>query len=123
MADGGLEESALGSQQASSSPSPFLAGLMSVLVALLNQRYAEPLQVLRTERRRLLRGAVFAAGVAFFSVMGMVALSFGVIVLFWNRDRLLAVGAVIGFYWLVAALFFWRWRVFVKQGSPFFNRR
>ncbi len=121
MGDGDLGEGASGGQRAASSP--FLIGLVSLLVALVNQRYAEPLRVLRAEKRRLLRAAIFAACVAFFSVMGVVALSFGVIALFWNRDRLVAVGAVIGFYWLLAGIFFWRWRVLVKQDSLLFNRR
>lgn len=121
MGDGDLGDTPRGGQRAASSP--FLVGLVSLLAALVQQRYAEPLHALRAEKRRLLRGAAFAACAAFFSVMGMVALSFGVIALFWDRDRLVAVGGVIGFYWLLAAIFFWRWRVMVKQGSQLFDRR
>lgn len=121
MGDGDLGDIPPGEHRAASSP--FFVGLLSLLAALVHQRYAEPLHALRAEKRRLLRAAAFAACAAFFSVMGIVALSFGVIALFWNRDRLMAVGGVIGFYWLLAAIFFWRWRVVVKRGSRLFDRR
>lgn len=121
MADGDLGKAQAGGEGAASSP--FLAGLLSLVAALVNQRYAEPLHALRAERHRLLRSAAFAACAVFFSLMGVVAVSFGVIAFFWNHDRLVAVGGVIGFYWLLALIFFWRWRVLIKQGSHLFGRR
>lgn len=121
MGDGDLEGRPSGGDRAASSP--FVAGLVSLLAALINQRYAEPLHALRAEKRRLLRGAAFAACAALFSVIGVVALSFLVVAIFWNHDRLVAVGAVVGFYWVLALIFFWRWRVLVKQGSHLFGPR
>lgn len=121
MGDGDAGESASSGQRGAASP--FVAGLVSLLVTLAGQRYAEPLRALRAEKHRLLRGAFLGVGVVFFSAMGLATLSFGVIAVFWRHHRLLALAGVITFYWMLAALFFWRWRLAVRQGSLLFRQR
>ncbi|HUW99075.1 MAG TPA: hypothetical protein VMV40_09605 [Acidiferrobacter sp.] len=91
-----------------SGPGRWLGVLVSILTTCAYQRYGETIIALKNEKRRLARFAFWAACLGFFLVGGVLFLSVGVIVFFWDRDRLMAVAGVILFYWLLAGLSAWR---------------
>ncbi|MHB8255172.1 MAG: phage holin family protein [Acidiferrobacter sp.] len=97
-----------------------MRAFVSVLMALAYQRYGESILALKDGKQRLVRMMLLSVCAGFFLAGGVLSLSFGVVVFFWNHHRLAAIGGVIGFYWLVAGLSVWRLRVLAKRGWRLF---
>jgi len=101
-------------------PGRWMGTLVSVLKALAYQRYGESIAALRNEKRRLVQFAFWAVCLGFFLAGGVLFLSVGVILFFWDRDRWAAVGGVILFYWLLAGLSVWRLHCTAKRRRHLF---
>lgn len=97
-----------------------MRALISVLIALAYRRYGRWTELLANEKRRVIRILIlllctvflFASAILFFSVL--------VIAVFWDRQRLAAMGAVIAFYVVSGALAFWGLRRAIKREPRIF---
>lgn len=97
-----------------------LGALVSVVGTFLTRQYGQSLGILRDEKRRLLRMALFAICAAVFALGALLFLSVGVIVFFWAHHRIEAMAAVVMAYSLLAILSLWRLRRAARRGRPLF---
>ena len=91
-----------------------LLGIVSTRIELLVNEWEE-------ERLRLVRMLLYALLATFFVCMGMVMLTFFIVVLFWHDNPLLAVSVLALSYFAVAGLFAWLLVRLLRQRSVLFS--
>jgi uncharacterized membrane protein YqjE len=82
-----------------------LRNLASTLIAVAQTRLQLLANELHAERLRLGRLVLFAAAGVFFAALGIMMLTVLVIVVFWEGNRLLAIGGFAMFYLLLGIAF------------------
>jgi uncharacterized membrane protein YqjE len=82
-----------------------LRNLVSTLIAVAQTRLQLLANELHAEKLRLARLGLFAAVAVFFLALGIIMLTLLVIVVFWDSNRLLAIGSFAGIYLLLGIAF------------------
>jgi uncharacterized membrane protein YqjE len=82
-----------------------IRNLASTLVELAQTRLQLLANEIREEKLRLSQLVLFAAAAVFFAALGIIMLTLLVIILFWDDNRLLAVGGFAAFYSICGIVF------------------
>jgi uncharacterized membrane protein YqjE len=98
------EDSAAGARRAGGLMGS-LRNLASTLIAVAQTRLQLLANELHAEKLRLARLGLFAAAAVFFLSLGIIMLTLLVIAVFWDSNRLLAIGSFAGIYLLLGIAF------------------
>ena len=82
-----------------------LKNLTATLVEVAQTRLQLLANELHAERLRLLRVGLLATAAVFFFALGVIMLTLLVVVLFWDGNRLLAIGGLAAIYLLAGIVF------------------